>query len=206
MGPYPKTVHLKNAAEVTLRPLVQGDLAALHQFYLNLPEEDRLYLRTDVRVLAMVKMQMEDSDAEERTRFVTTLGDRIVGQAALLRPRHGWAQHTGELRCVVARELQDQGLAKILLHELFQEATRQGVEVIFAKVAAAQTAAIRIMEGLGFKCEVVRRSHQRTLRGDLHDVWVMTCNISDAWDRLEDMMHAMDGQGQEYDPGGRGEG
>jgi len=206
MGPYPKTVHLKNGTAVILRPLEKGDLAALHQFYLNLPEEDRLYLRSDVRALEIVKMQMEDSDAEERTRFVTTLGDRIVGQAALLRPQYGWAQHTGELRCVVARELQDQGLAKILLHELFQEATRQGVEILFGKVAAAQTAAIRIMEGLGFKREAVRRSHQRTLHGDLHDVWIMTCSISDAWDRLEDMMQAMDGHGQEFYPGGRAEG
>jgi RimJ/RimL family protein N-acetyltransferase len=206
MGPYPKTVSLKNGAAVTLRPLVAGDLAALHQFYLHLPEEDRLYLRADVRALSIVKMQMEDSDAEERTRFVATLGDRIVGQAALLRPQYGWAQHTGELRCVVAREQQDQGLARILLRELFQEATRQGVEILFAKVAAEQTAAIRIMEGLGFQREVVRRDHQRTLHGDLHDVLVMTCSISDAWDRLEDMMHAMDGQGQEYYPGGRGEG
>ncbi len=206
MGPYPKTVRLKSGAEVTLRPLEKGDLAALHQFYLNLPEEDRLYLRTDVRALPMVKMQMEDSDAEERTRFVTTAGSRIVGQAALLRPRHGWAQHTGELRCVVARELQDQGLAKILLHELFQEATRQGVEILFAKAAAEQAAAIRIMEGLGFRREVVRRDHQRTLHGDLHDVLVMTCNLSDAWDRLEEMMDAMDGRGQEYGPGPRGDG
>ncbi len=203
MGPYPKTVRLKNGTEVILRPLVSGDLAALHQFYLNLPEEDRLYLRTDVRDLAMVKMQMEDSDAEERTRFAATQGDRIVGQAALLRPRHGWAQHTGELRCVVAREVQDQGLAKILLHELFQEATRQGVEILFGKVAAEQTAAIRIMEGLGFRREAVRRSHQRTLRGDLLDVWIMTCSISDAWDRLEEMMEAMDGHGQEFYPGER---
>lgn len=206
MGPYPKTVRLKNGTDVTLRPLEKTDLAALHQFYLNLPEEDRLYLRTDVRALPMVKMQMEDSDAEERTRFVATVGGRIGGQAALLRPRHGWAQHTGELRCVVARELQDQGLARMLLHELFQEATRQGVEILFAKVAAEQTAAIRIMEGLGFRRELVRRDHQRSLHGDLHDVLVMTCSISDAWDRLEEMMEAMDAQGQEYGPGPRGDG
>ncbi len=198
MGPYPKTVSLKNGTNVVLRPLEKDDLTALHQFYLNLPEEDRHYLRADVTALPMVRMQMEDSDAEERTRFVAAAGDRIVGQAALLRPRHGWAQHTAELRCMVAREVQGQGLAKILLRELFQEATRQGVEVLFGKMTAEQDAAVRIMESLGFREAAVRRDHQRTLHGGLHDVLVMTCSIRDAWARLEDMMVQMDGQGREH--------
>jgi L-amino acid N-acyltransferase YncA len=206
MGPYPKTVKLKNQTDVVLRPLRGDDLVALHQFYLGLPKEDRLYLRTDVTALPMVRMQMEDSDAEERTRFVATLGDRIVGQAVLIRPRHGWAQHTGELRCVVAHELHDQGLAKILLRELFQEATRQGVEILVGRVAAEQKAALYILEELGFKQEVVCRNHQRSLDGDLHDLIVMTCSISDAWGHLEDLMARMDGYGREqYPSAGRAE-
>jgi RimJ/RimL family protein N-acetyltransferase len=197
MGPYPRTLSLKNGSQVILRPLHEDDLDNLYQFYLELPEEDRYYLRVDVTDRRLIAMQMEDSDAEERTRFVALSGDRIVGQAALLSPRHGWLQHTGELRCVIAHDFQDQGLAKILLRELFEEATRQGVEILFGKMAAEQTAAVHIMQELGFRKAMVRRNHQRTLHGDLHDVIMMTCSIQEAWARLEDLMHAMDGQGRE---------
>ncbi len=204
MGPYPKTVRLKSGTEVIIRPLEKDDLEDLRSFYLNLPEEDRFYLRADVTDRAVVAMQMEDSDAEERTRFVAVRGSRIVGQAALLRSRHGWLQHTSELRCVIGHDYQDQGLAKIMLRELFQEATRQGVEMVFGKLAAEQTAAMRILKELGFKKAIVRRDHQRTLHGDLHDVVVLTCSISDAWARLEDLMHAMDDQGREFPSPRRG--
>lgn len=205
MNPYPKTVRLKSGIEIVLRPLCKDDLENLHQFYLNLPEEDRFYLRTDVTDRRFVAMQMEDSDAEERIRFAALSDEIIVGQAALIRPLHGWLQHTGELRCVIAHRFQDQGLAKIMLRDLFQEATRRGVEIVFGKVAAEQKAAIKIMKEIGFKQEVVRRDHQRTLHGNLHDVIMMTCSISAAWDRLEDLIHSMDDLGRESPNPRRGE-
>ncbi len=205
MNPYPKTVRLKSGTEIVLRPLCQDDLESLHQFYLNLPEEDRFYLRTDVTDPRIVAMQMEDSDAEERIRFVALSDDVIVGTAVLLRPLHGWLQHTGELRCVIAHDVQDQGLAKIMLRELFQEATRRGVEIVYGKVAAEQKVAIKIMNEIGFKQEALRRDHQRTLDGNLHDVIWMTCSISAAWDRLEDLIHSMDDQGREFPNPRRGE-
>lgn len=205
MDSYPKTVRLKNGTEVVLRRLMPDDLDALHRFYLNLPEEDRHYLRTDVTDRRNVAMQMEDSDAEERTRLVAVRADAIVGQAALLRPTHGWSQHTAELRCVVGSDVQEQGLAKIMIRELFQEATRQGVEIVFSKTTAEQKAATHIVTELGFKPQVTLREHQRTLHGDLHDVILMTCSISDAWARLEDLIHHMDYQGEVYPPPRRAE-
>ena len=200
MGSCPKTVFLKNGTEVVLRRLMPDDLDALHRFYLNLPEEDRHYLRTDVTDRRNVAMQMEDSDAEERTRFVALRGQDVVGQAALLRPKHGWSQHTAELRCVVGSDVQEQGLAKIMIRELFREATRQGVEIVFSKTTAEQKAAMHIVEELGFKPQLTLREHQRALHGDLHDVIVMTCSISDAWARLEDLIHQMEHQGAVYPP------
>ncbi len=205
MGPYPKTVRLKDGTEVVLRPLHGDDLDRSHRFFLNLPEEDRLYLRMDVTDRENVAIRTEHSDAQERWCLVALRGDEIVGDADLLQPRHGWKRHTGEIRCIIAHAYQGQGLGRILLGELFQEATRRGIEKLIGKVTAEQTAALRIVESLGFRQEAVLQDQQRTLHGDLHDIIVTTVSISEAWARMEDLMHGMDGRGRERHPGRRAE-
>jgi RimJ/RimL family protein N-acetyltransferase len=198
MGAFPKTVQLKDGTEVVLRPLRDDDLDQSHRFFLDLPEEDRLYLRMDVTQRENVRIRMEHSDALERWTLVALRGEKIVGDGALLQPRYGWKQHTAEIRCIIAHDYQGRGLGTHILRELFQEATRRGVEKVVGMVAAEQTAALRIMETLGFRQEAVRQAQRRSLYGDLRDVVVMTASIRDAWERLEDMMLGMDGSGREH--------
>jgi L-amino acid N-acyltransferase YncA len=104
---------------------------------------------------------------------------------------------------VIARPYQNQGLGRVLLSELFQEATRQKVEILLGAVTAEQQAALRILQGLGFRREAVLRDQRRTLRGELHDVQLMTANIREAWARMEDLMREMDGYGRERHPRAR---
>ncbi|MCK4303295.1 MAG: GNAT family N-acetyltransferase [Candidatus Eisenbacteria sp.] len=200
MGSFPKTAHLKDGTEVVLRPLHKDDLDRSHQFFLALPEEDRLYLRMDVTDRQNVGIRMEHSDAVERWSLVALLGEKIIGDAFLLQPRHGWKQHTAEIRCVVAHSYQGRGLGTIMLKELFQEATRRRVEKVIGAVTAEETSGKRIVEALGFRQEMIRHNHMRSLHGELHDVIIMTADINEAWARMEDLMHGMDGRGRERHP------
>ncbi|MFC1572095.1 GNAT family N-acetyltransferase [Candidatus Eisenbacteria bacterium] len=200
MGPYPKLVSLKDGTEVTLRPMQEDDLDRSHRFFMSLPEEDRLVLRMDVTDREIVRIRMEQSDAEERWRLVALKGDEIIGDASLVQPRHGWKQHTAEIRCIVARPLQNLGLGRVLLNELFQEATRRGIEKVVGEVIEEQVAAKRILNYLGFREEMLLQDHRRTLHGELHDLTIMTASISDAWSHMEDLMHNMDGHGRERHP------
>ncbi len=45
---YPKTISLDDGTPVTLRPLLKADEAALAEYFVNLPPEDRLCLKDDV--------------------------------------------------------------------------------------------------------------------------------------------------------------
>ncbi|MBD3235899.1 MAG: GNAT family N-acetyltransferase [Candidatus Eisenbacteria bacterium] len=197
MKPYPKSIDLQDGAEVVLRPMQEDDLDRSHRFFLHLPEEDRLHLRMDVTDREQVAIRMEPSDAMDNWRLVALHDDAIIGDGTLAQPRYGWRRHTAELRVIIARERQGLGLGTIMLSELFHEATRRGVEKLFGMVSAKQQVAIRTVSKLGFQDELVLRDHRRTLLGDLEDVVVMTVSIADAWRRMEDLMHAMDGQGRE---------
>ena len=46
---YPKTLRLKDGGEVVIRPLARGDFERLLSFFQALPDEDRVFLRHDVR-------------------------------------------------------------------------------------------------------------------------------------------------------------
>jgi hypothetical protein len=70
MGPYPKTVRLKDGSAVVVRPMQADDLDRSHRFFLALPEEDRLHLRADVTDREILKIRMENSDATLRWRLV----------------------------------------------------------------------------------------------------------------------------------------
>ncbi len=198
MAALPKRVRLKDGNLLLLRPMLPEDLDSSHRFFLALPEEDRLHLRLDVTDRENVRIRMESTDALEAWRLVALQDEEIVGDATLYQPRYGWMRHTGEIRCIVARPWQGRGLGTFLLNELFQAALRRGVERLFAQVSTGQAAALHILDQLGFRREAVLRKHRRDLRGEAHDVIVMTASLSDLWRRLEDLMHAMDGHGREW--------
>jgi RimJ/RimL family protein N-acetyltransferase len=180
-----------------LRPMQEEDLDRSHRFFLGLPAEDRLHLRMDVTDRGHVRIRMESTDAMEHWRLVALRGEEIVADATLYQPRYGWMRHTGEIRCIVARPLQGRGLGTRLLSELFQEATRRGVERLFAEVTPDEAPAIRILERLGFRRELVLRDRRRGSDGALRDVVVMTTSIAQLWHRLADLMQSMDGEGRE---------
>ena len=197
MPPYPREVGLRDGTRVVLRPMQEDDLDRSQVFFLRLPEADRLHLRMDLTERENVRIRMEATDAMEHWRLVALRGDEIVGDATLHRPRYGWMRHTGEIRCIVAREFQGRGLGGLLLNELFQEATRRGVERLYAEVTPAETAAIRILERLGFRQELTLHDRRKSPDGALHEVIVMTTHIEQLWNRLADLMQAMDGEGRE---------
>lgn len=197
MSSYPREISLRDGTQVLLRPMQEEDLERSQVFFLRLPEADRLRLRMDLTERENVRIHMAATDAQEHWRLVALRGDAIVGEATLYRPRYGWMRHTGEIRCIVARELQGRGLGGRLLNELFQEATRRGVERLYAEVTPDDAAAIRILERLGFCRELTLHDRRRTAAGALQDVLVMTTHIERLWNRLAELMQAMDGEGRE---------
>jgi len=197
MATYPKTVRLRDGAEVLLRPLEAGDLESSHRFFLSLPQEDRRFLRIDVTDIANVRLRMEPSDEVDPWRLVAFADGTIVAEASLHQPRYGWMRHTAELRCIVARDFQARGLGSVLFAEAYQEATRRHIEKLYGIVPSDQPAALRISERLGFRAELTLPDHLRTPEGELKDLVVMTVNLRDLWHRVEDLMQTMDGHGRE---------
>jgi len=192
MEGFPKDVRLKDGNTVTLRPLESGDLERLHAFFCALPVEDRLYLKDDVTDRAVITRWVGGADVERVLTVVALQGGRIVGDATLLVERYGWSRHVGEIRVVVARDLQSRGLGTALAREVVQHA--MGRELAKLKVLAmdTQATAIHAFERLGFNREAVLPGHVVDQDGQIHDLVVLTTDTASAWNELEDALLEMD--------------
>ncbi|MEW6365913.1 MAG: GNAT family N-acetyltransferase [Acidobacteriota bacterium] len=189
---YPKHVTLRDGREVVLRPMTKEDLDRSCAFFKGLPDDIRLYLRADVTKRDVVERRMKHDDRHEFYRLVAVDGDRIAGDATIYREAHSWKRHLGELRVIIHPEYQANGMGMHLIRELYEIANMANLTVLYSNIIEVQKGAVKILEKLGFKKEVVKKSHVRDLNGRKHDLIVMTCNLGELWDRLEMALLDMD--------------
>ncbi len=185
---YPKTQTLKDGTRVTIRPLGPRDEVALKEFFLALPEEDRLFLREDVTRPEVVEGFIRSLGDDTVFPLVADHEGRIVGDATLHRTRHGWSTHVGQIRVVVARDFQHRGLGTALARCLVRHAIGIGLDKLVAEVVDNQNAAKRAFEKLGFVKEAVLKGHVRDIHGVKRDLVLLANDCSHIWETMESLV------------------
>ncbi len=185
---YPKTAKLKDGTSVDLRLMTRDDLERLLKFFRNIPEEDRMFLKEDVTLREVIEAWIERMDYKYTLPILAVVGDEVVGDATLHMQSHGWMRHVGEIRLVVAREYQKKGLGTLLARELFLNAVRRGLLKIEALAMEDQIGAIRSLEKLGFKKEGVLKDYVLDIKGNKHNLIILSHNTDELWKRMEDMI------------------
>ena len=189
-----KVVNLKDGTEVTIRPMRNDDLERSYEFFRELPEEDRKYLRRDVTNLQVVRHRIRSMRAEKVKRLVVTHEDAIVADGALEFEGKGWDRDAVELRLIVSQPFQRKGLGMRMARELYLLAAKKRVEEIVVRMMQPQIAARRIFERLGFFEDTELRDTMMNLGGERKDLIVMRCNLKSIWIKLEDYFTDTDWQ------------
>jgi L-amino acid N-acyltransferase YncA len=180
-----KTVHLKDGAEVVIRPLTAEDLDRSSAFFQGLPAEDREYLRVDVTRPDVVERRIREVAGGKVKRLVAVVNDEIVADGALELGGHDWTCHVGELRLIVARDFQRKGLGMLMARELYALAASEKVEQVIVSMMRPQTAARNIFRKLGFREEITLRDHVKDRSGRTQDLIIMRCDLEALWRELE---------------------
>ena len=81
-----------------------------YNFFRELPEDIRLYLKVDVTDKDVVKRRMEHDDLYHYHRIVAIDENKIVADATICREIHNWKNHLGEIRIIINPEYQKKGL------------------------------------------------------------------------------------------------
>jgi L-amino acid N-acyltransferase YncA len=110
-------------------------------------------------------------------RIVAHHEDRIVADASLYWPKHGWLSHVAEARIIIAKDFQRLGLGSILYRKLFIQAVKENLLKIEAYMMPQQTGAKRCVEKLGFKEEGRLPGFVKDIHGNLQDLIIMAANV-----------------------------
>jgi len=183
-----KTVRLKDRTEVMIREMTVEDLERSLAFFQSLPEEDRAYLRRDVVQHEVVNQRIREMQSGEVRRLVATVDDQIVADGSLESSSEEWKRHVGEMRLIVARSHQRQGLGILMARELFLLAASAKMEEVIVKIMRPQKAARSIFQRLGFHQEVVLPDYLKDLAGRKQDMILMRCDLEALWRKMEDSL------------------
>jgi L-amino acid N-acyltransferase YncA len=189
-----KKARLKDGAEVLIRDMVPDDLEQSLRFFRALPAEDRIYLRNDVTKRKVVQERLRTLSSGQMRRLVATVGAQIVADGSLESEGFSWKNHVAEMRLIVARPYQHKSLGMLLARELYLLAARKRVEDIVARVMRPQTAALKILDRLGFHEEAVLRNYVKDIEGRKHDLIIMRCKLQELMRELKDYFAMSDWQ------------
>ena len=187
-----KTVTLKDDSVVVIRDMKPGDTQRSFEFFAALHDEDRKYLRADVRRWEVVERRTRELDTGRALRLVAVDDDEIVADGALELAGHGWGDNIAEIRLIVAHEYQRLGLGALLARELYYLAAEKKVDRIVARMMRPQVGAKRIMRRLGFHDEFLIPEQVRDQDGNWQDLIIMRCNLEDLWGEMEGMFEESD--------------
>lgn len=185
---YPKLAKLKGGLEIRLRNLVEKDKEALKEFFLNLPLEDRMFLKEDVTNPKVIDAWFRNIDYDHVLPILAFDGEKVIGDATLHIPEYGWSRHVGEMRFVVASEYQKKGIGTLLAKEIFNHAVERRLDKLEVKVVGNQVGPITVLTRLGFKKLATLPGYVTDLRGNRRDLIIMINDIKSLVSSVDAMM------------------
>jgi L-amino acid N-acyltransferase YncA len=182
---YPRTVHLKDNTAVSLRLMTAGDGDRIVTFARGLPEDDLLFLRTDITNPEMVAQWVQNLEAGRTSTVIAEVNGEMVGYAALVTNRVNWQRHLGELRIQVGLRYRSQGVGRSLAAEIFSLARGRGLQKIVAQMTPDQKGAMATFERLGFRPEALLQDYVIDHTGRTRDLVVMTYDVTGLTEHID---------------------
>lgn len=188
MEKYPKEVHLKSGEIIILNPLQNEEMENLISFFQSLPIHERMYLRSDVCEKENIIKRFGTLNYNIRFPLLAYHNENIVAIGSMYRAEFGWTRNLGEIRVVVSPEFQRKGLCTILVKEMFFHAIATDMYKLQAEIMENQESAIAAFERMGFKKEAVLHKHVTDIKGERHNLVIMSLDIKDLWYLMEDFI------------------
>jgi len=147
---YPKKVTLPDGGVLTLRTMTRDDQYALYSFFINLPEEDRRFLRNDVTDRKLIENWTRNLNYDRVLPILAESDGKIIANATLHYQTFGWGRHVAEIRITIDREFQGRKLGSLLLSELTKLAAKSKVKKLLARIITTRDVVIRAFKKAGF--------------------------------------------------------
>jgi L-amino acid N-acyltransferase YncA len=182
---YPRTATLSDRSNATLRLMTAKDAKAVLAFAQALPEDDLLFLRTDITDPAVVDQWVQNIGAGRTITVLAEVNGQLAGYASLHFTEVTWQRHVGEIRIQVGSRYRSLGLGRRLASEVFAIAREAGLRKITAQMTPDQKGAIATFERLGFQPEALMQDYVIDRSGRTRDLMIMGHDVAGFSDRAD---------------------
>jgi ribosomal protein S18 acetylase RimI-like enzyme len=173
----PARVALRNDQAAAIRPLAEGDRAALLAFGRNLPQDDLLYLEDDFQSPEIIARLVNAHQAENWRQIVAEGDGAIVGYGAVRRLA-GWSSHVADIVLLVSPAWRRSGLGTALAQAAFDAARDLGATKVIVEMLEEQRGGRAIFERLGFRVEGTLAGHALDRLGRPHNLLILSYHVS----------------------------
>lgn len=170
---FPKHVKLKENKRAILRPLEKSDEKDLHKLFLEIPEQERMFIKHRVTDIKVIRDWCKKIDYGRNLPLVALIGGKIVGVATLHQQLGGWKRHIGRVSVLVHPKFRGRGLATMLVEMTTDIARQAGLERVEAEFIGEQEGAMKMFAMLGFSKLVHLEEYVKDMQAIPHDYILM---------------------------------
>lgn len=179
-----KQIKLSDGTEATIRLMTPDDQEKILKFAARLPEDDLLFLRTDITDKSVVKEWADNIRHGHTSTLLAEIQGEIAGYASVHLNQARWTRRIGEIRLNVATRFRGHGLGRRLAAEIFETAVGLGLKKLTAQMTPDQAAARAAFERLGFRVEALLADWVEDRTGHTRDLLVMTHDLDGFTDQV----------------------
>jgi len=170
---FPKRILLKDNFQAELRPLKKADEKLFHQFFLEVPAQERLFLKHRVTEPEAIRDWCQNIDFDRNFPLLAMADKKIVGCATLHQQLGGWKRHIGRVSVLVLPQYRGRGLARAMVTEITQISRNVRLERIEAEFIGEQEAAIKMFAMMGFSNLARFEDYVKDMQAVSHDYVLM---------------------------------
>ena len=174
---YPKEIKLKDGSRSRLRPLRKDDEIGFHEFFLAVPESERMFIKHRVTDPQIIRDWCQNIDLGRNLPLLALMDKKIVGDATLHQQLGGWKRHIGRVSVLVHPQYRGRGLARALVSEIADLARHLGLDKVEAEFIGEQEAAIKMFALLGFSNLVRLEDYVKDMQAITHDYVLMGLDL-----------------------------
>jgi len=174
---FPKEFQLKDDFTCQVRPLKAGDEDAFHEFFMDVPDQERMFIKHRVTEPEIIKEWCERIDYGRNLPLLAFYEKRVIGAATLHQQLGGWKRHIGRVSVLVHAKYRGRGLARALVNQIVDLARHIGLDKVEAEFIGEQEAAIKMFALLGFSNLVRLPDYVKDMQAISHDYVLMGLNL-----------------------------
>ncbi len=174
---YPKEIKLKDNSKCRLRPLRKDDEMGFHEFFLAVPEPERMFIKHRVTDPQVIRDWCQNIDLGRNLPLLAIMDRKIVGAATLHQQLGGWKRHIGRVSVLVLPKWRGRGLARALVGEIVSLARSLSLEKVEAEFIGDQEAAIKMFALMGFSNLLRLEGYVKDMQAISHDYVLMGVDL-----------------------------